>query len=481
MQKDTKGITAKKEGDFSEWYTQVLQKAELIEYTDVSGCYILRPAAYAIWEKVQAYFDKKIKDSGVKNVYFPLFIPESLLLKEEEHFKGFKAEVAWVTEAGDTKLNERLAIRPTSETIIYHTMPKWIRSYKDLPLRINQWCNVVRWEFKHGTPFLRSREFLWQEGHSAFATRQEAEKEVSEILNYYADIYENLYAVPVIKGRKSKKEKFPGAEYSLSVETFMPNGKSLQGATSHYLGQNFSDAFNIRFIDKDEKTKLVHQNSWGISTRSIGAMIIVHSDDKGLVLPPNVADNKVVIVPIILDAKEKENIIKVCHDIGRSLKEFNPVVDDRDEYTPGWKFNEWEMKGIPIRVEVGPKDIVKKQAVVVTRHDGKKSAAKIKEIRDYVKNDLDRMQKELLDKAKKFVRNNTLFVNNSKEFDKAIKDKKFVKGNWCETLNCEDEIKTKSDGAKSLVIPLDEPVVKGKKCFNCSREASVVCYFGKSY
>ncbi len=478
--KDEKGITIKKEADLSEWYTQVLQKAELIEYTDVSGCYILRPRAYAIWEKVQEFFNKKIKASGVRNAYFPLFIPESLLAKEAKHLKGFKAEVAWVTEAGDSKLNERLAVRPTSETIIYQTYARWIRSYKDLPLRLNQWCNVVRWEFKHPTPFLRTREFLWQEGHSAFAGRQEAEKETIEILNYYSEIYEKLYAIPVIKGRKSEKEKFAGAEYTLSVEAFLPNGKAIQGATSHFLGNNFAEAFNIKYLDKDEKQKLVYQNSWGISTRSIGIMVMMHSDNNGLVIPPNVAENKVVIVPILLD-KNKEKILEACEKIEKSLSEFDPILDDREDYTPGWKFNEWELKGIPVRIEIGPRDLEKKQAVLVTRHDGKKVNIKISELRDNVKKSLDRMHEELLEKSKKHLKESIVFVSNYKELDKAVKNNKLVKGNWCDTINCEEDIKAKSDGVKSLVIPLDEQVVKEKKCFNCGKEAHVVCYFGKSY
>ena len=477
---DTKGITIKKEADFSEWYTQVLQKAELIEYSDVSGCYILRPRAYAIWEKIQAYFDKKIKNSGVKNCYFPLFIPESLLAKEAKHFKGSTPEVAWVNEAGDSKLNERLAIRPTSEAIMYSAFPRWIRSYKDLPLRLNQWCNVVRWEFKHSTPFIRSREFLWQEGHSAFATKQEAEKEALEILNYYAEVYEKLCAVPVLKGKKSNKEKFAGAEYTLTVETFLPNGKAVQGATSHYLGQNFSEAFNIKFLDRDEKLKLVHQNSWGITTRSIGILIMMHSDNKGLVLPPAVADNKVVIVPILLE-KDKEKVLKTCTEVAKKLNELSPLVDDREDYTPGWKFNEWELKGIPVRIEIGPKDLDKKQAVVVTRHDGKKEAVKIDVLKDKVLRALERMQSDLLENANKHLKNSTVFVASQKDFLNALKNKKMAKGNWCNTMNCEDDIKTRSDGAKSLVIPLDEPLVKGKKCFNCGKDASAVCYFGKSY
>jgi len=478
--KDEKGITVKKEQDFSEWYSQLLQKAELIEYTDVSGCYILRPRAYVIWEKLKDYFDKKIKKSGVKNVYFPLFIPESLLRKEEGHFKGFKAEVAWVTHGGESKLNERLAVRPTSETLIHNTLPKWIRSYKDLPLRINQWCNVVRWEFKHPTPFLRSREFLWQEGHSSFANKQEAEREVLEILNYYEEVYEKLFAVPIIKGKKSNKEKFAGADYTLSVETFLPNGKAIQGATSHYLGHNFAEAFNIKFVDSDEKVRLVHQTSWGISTRSIGIMILIHSDNKGLVLPPNVADEKVVVVPI-LSEKDKEKVIKSANKIYKDLKEFNPILDDRVEYSPGWKFNEWEMKGIPIRVEIGPRDLVKKQAVIVTRHDGKKEFVKLDNLNERISRALNRMQSDLFEKAKKTINSNTVFVASYKDLEKAIKNKKLVKGNWCCSVRCEEDIKYKSEGAKSLVIPLDEPMVKGKKCFNCEKEAKSVCYFGKSY
>ncbi len=480
QKKDEKGITVKKDDDLSEWYTQLLQKADLIDYSDVSGCYILKPRSYAIWEKLQAFLDKKIKDSGAKNSYFPLFIPEHLLVKESKHFAGFTPEVAWVTETGSSKLSERLAIRPTSETIMYNSYSKWIRSHKDLPLRLNQWCNVVRWEFKHSIPFLRSREFLWQEGHSAFATKQEAEKECLEMLNYYAQAYEDLCAVPVIKGRKSKREKFAGAEYTLSIETFLPNGKGIQCATSHYLGQNFSEAFNIRFIDKDDKTKLVHQNSWGFTTRSIGIMLMMHSDDKGLIIPPNLAENKIVIVPIIIE-QEKEKILKACSDVAKNLKEFNPIIDSREDHTPGFKFNDWELKGVPIRIEIGPKDIAKDSVVVVTRHDGKKNFIKMKSLKEEIKIYLEKMQQDLFDKAKKNIKNNTVIVNNWKEAEKALKEKKLIKGIWCDTMNCEEDIKNKSEGAKSLNIPLDELEVKSKKCFNCGKEASIICYFGKSY
>jgi prolyl-tRNA synthetase len=481
MQKDEKGITVDREKDFSEWYSQLLQKAELIEYGDVSGCYILRPRAYSIWENIVAFLDGKIKASGVKNAYFPLFIPERLLTKESKHFAGFTPEVAWVTHAGNTSLAEKLAVRPTSETIMYSSYAKWIRSYKDLPLRLNQWCNVVRWEFTHPVPFLRSREFLWQEGHSAFATKAEAEKEALEMLGYYAQTYEEMLAVPVIKGRKSNKEKFAGAEYTLSVESFLPMGKGIQGATSHYLGENFSEAFEIKFLDSDEKTKLVHQNSWGFTTRSIGVMIMMHSDEKGLVVPPNVAENKVVIVPILVGDKDKEEIMEACLELSKTLKEFNPIFDDRVEYTPGWKYNEWELKGIPVRIEIGPKDLAKKQCVIVTRHDRKKEFVPIKSVKGSLKENLDRMQNDLFEKASKHMKSSIVVVKSYKELEKAIAEKKLVKAEWCETFNCEDEIKEKSGGAKSLCLPLDDQKLTSKKCFNCGKEASCIAYFGKSY
>jgi len=373
------GIRAKKEENFSEWYIQLIEKAELIEYSPVSGCIILRPTSYAIWESITQFLDKKIKEKGVQNVYFPLLIPENLLKKESKHVEGFSPEVAWVTEAGDSKLNERLAIRPTSETIMYDTFKKWIRSYRDLPLLTNQWANVVRWEFKHSIPFLRTREFLWQEGHTVFATQKESEEHALEMLEDYAKTYEELLAVPVIKGTKTDSEKFAGADITYSIETLLPNGKAIQAATSHCLGQNFSKAFDIKFIDKDEKTKYVYQNSWGFTTRSIGIMIMIHSDNKGLVLPPKVAMNKVVIIPILME-KDKERVIGRTKILKKQLEKYNPILDDRDDIKPGNKFNNYEMKGLPIRIELGPRDLEKNQAVIVRRDTGEKRSVNLDDI-----------------------------------------------------------------------------------------------------
>src|SRR3989344_2683209 len=357
--KDKKGITSEKD-DFSDWYTQILQKAELIEYTDVSGSYILRPSSYFIWEQIKDYFDKLIKEDGVKNVYFPLLIPKSNLMKEQEHIKGFTPEVAWVTKSGNTVLKEPLAIRPTSETIFYPAYSKWIRSWRDLPLRLNQWANIVRWEFKNPVPFIRSREFLWQEGHSAFETKQEAEEEVKKIQDFYEKTYKEILAIPVIKGKKTDKEKFAGADYTLTIETFLPSGKSAQSATSHLLGQNFAKAFNITYLDKSEKKQYVWQTSWGISTRSIGIAIMMHSDNKGLVLSPKVSETQVIIIPIF-DKENKKEISTKVKEMEAKLKKENirVKVDDSDS-KPGFKFNEWEMKGIPLRIEIGPKDLQKK-------------------------------------------------------------------------------------------------------------------------
>lgn len=478
-EKQETGITVSKEKDISEWYTQVLQKAELIEYSDVSGCYILRPRAYYIWEQIQTYLDQKFKKTGVKNTSFPLLIPENLLKKEAEHVQGFSPEVAWVTQTGETKLNERLAIRPTSETIMYAAYAKWIRSHKDLPLMLNQWCSVVRWEFSHPTPLLRSREFLWQEGHSAFTTKKEADKEARERLETYYDCYKEILAVPTLKGNKSEKEKFAGADYSLSLEAFLPSGKAIQACTSHHLGQHFSKPFDIGYLNQEGKRELVYQNSWGFTTRSVGTMILIHSDDKGLVLPPAVAENKAVIVPILFD-QTKEKVLKKCFELEKTLKNFHVFVDDRMEYTPGWKYNEWELKGIPLRIELGPKDLEKNQVVLVRRDTGKKEFIQIKDVKKKVEETLELMQQELFTKAEKFLQDNIQTVEKFSDFEKALKNKKIILAPWCCGKECETLIKDKTEGAKSLTIPFENKV-SGKRCFHCGKEAKSEAYFGRSY
>ncbi len=471
------GITVKKADNFSEWYTQVIQKADLIDYTKVSGALVLKPMAYATWENAQEYFNNKIKKDGVKNVYFPSLIPESLLKKESDHVEGFAPEVAWVTQSGSTKLKERLAIRPTSETIMYDSYSKWIRSWKDLPLRLNQWCNIVRWEFKNPVPFLRTREFLWQEGHTVFATKKEAEKEASRILDFYTDLFENLYAVPVLKGLKSEKEKFAGADYTLSVETLLPNGKAIQGATSHYLGQNFARVFGIKFVDEHEKMQFAHQNSWGFSTRSIGVMLAVHGDDKGLVMPPRVAPNKLVIVPIIFK-KDKDKVMKKAKEIFRKLKKYGAILDDREDYSAGWKFHEWELKGIPLRVEIGPKDISKGQVVLVRRDNNEKKVVKTISLIKEINKLLGEIQESLFEKAKKSLDSSIVNVKNLNELKKVVSEGKIGKVEWCGCKECEENIKDKTS-SKSLNSEFKEkPKVK---CFACSQNAKYVTYFGKSY
>jgi len=472
-------VTAKKSEDFSEWYTQVIQKADLIEYTDVSGCYILKPRAYSMWESIQRFMDAELRVRGVKNSYFPIFIPEHLLMKEKEHVEGFTPEVAWVTRSGNSELAEPLAIRPTSETIMYDAYSKWIRSHNDLPLLLNQWCNVVRWEFKNPVPFLRSREFLWQEGHTVYAGKKEAEKEVYDILKLYKRVFEELFAVPVFEGRKSEKEKFAGAEFTTSVETFLPSGKAIQGATSHHLGQNFSKAFNISFLDEKGETKFGWQNSWGLATRTIGIAVMMHSDDKGLVLPPKVAPTQVVVVPILFEDSKKKVLAK-CNEIKETLGGLSVEIDDRDQYKPGWKFNEWEMKGVPVRIEIGPKDLAKNQVVVVRRDNGEKVDVKVSELKSFVPELLDKIQASLLKKAKKFIKDNTVEVSTFKEFAKAIEEKKMVKAKWCGSPECEEMMKDKLKGAKSLNMPFKQPDVSGK-CTVCGGKASVVALFGRSY
>ncbi len=480
MSKDSKGLSATKD-DFSEWYTQLIQKGELIEYSPVSGCYILRPNAYFIWEQVQAYFDKLIKEDGVRNCYFPLFIPESLLTREKTHVEGFAPEVAWVDYGGNTKLGERLAVRPTSETIMYDTYSKWIKSYNDLPLRLNQWNNVVRWEFKHCTPFLRSREFLWQEGHTAFATKEEAVKEAHKILELYEQVFNEMYAVPVLLGKKSESEKFAGAEFTLSCEAFLPNGKAIQGSTSHYLGQNFAKAFNIEFLDQNQQKQLVHQNSWGITTRSIGVAILMHSDDKGLVLPPKVAAVQVVIVPILFDAT-KEAVLKKAQEMYRELKSAGVRVhfDSREQYSSGWKFNEWEMKGTPLRLEIGPKDLEKGNVMLVRRDTREKLSVPFGQVVSQVPELLNLIQASLYAKAKKFLHESIVKVETFEDAQKQLENKKMLLAPWCNGAICEEKFKEKTT-AKSLNSPFEQPSVKGKKCFMCGKDAHVWFHFGKSY
>lgn len=478
IKKQTTGLTVKKDEDFSEWYTQVIQKSDMADYSSVSGCIVYKPYSYEVWEKIQAFFNEKIKKSGVKNAYFPLLIPESLLTKEQTHVQGFAPEVAWVTHGGNTKLNERLAVRPTSETIMYDSYSKWIRSHNDLPLRINQWNSVVRWEFKHATPFLRGREFLWQEGHTVFAKKEEAEAEVLEILDYYAAIYEELLAVPVIKGRKTETEKFAGADYSTTCETWLPVKKAIQGCTSHHLGQTFAKAFDISFLDKDGKKEYGYQNSWGFTTRSLGVMIIMHGDDKGLVLPPNIAPTQAVIVPIIFDAT-KEKVLSKAKELKQELKKYSVFVDDREGYTPGWKFNEWELKGVPVRIELGPRDLENDQVVIVRRDTGIKETVKLTDVKKKIDFLMKDIQKNLYNKAKQQMDESTVRVKTKEEFLKAVEEKKWVLAPFCGDAKLEEQIKEET-GYKTNCIPFKQPKKLGK-CFWCSSEAKFEVLFGKSF
>ncbi len=478
---DTKdlGITVKKSDDFSEWYTQIILKGELIEYGPVSGCMIIRPYAYSIWESVQEFFNAEIKKMGIQNAYFPMLIPENLFQKEKDHVEGFTPEVAWVTQAGENMLPERLAIRPTSETIMYDSYKKWIRSWRDLPLRLNQWCNIVRWEFSHPVPFLRTREFLWQEGHTVFATREEAEKEVFEILDLYAKVYEELYAVAVLKGVKSEKEKFAGAVFTSSVEMMFPNGKAIQGATSHLLGQNFAKAFDISFLDKNGNKEYGWQNSWGLTTRSIGVMLGIHGDDKGIIMPPRVAPIQVVIVPIIFD-DTKDKVLKKCDDIKKELEKHHirTVIDDSD-YRPGWKFNKWEMKGVPLRIELGPKDLDSGKIKASYRYNGEKELISIEphHATEHIVKKLDDIQKKMLENSKKMLSDAIVSCDSIDDMMRIIEDKKIAYVPFCDTPSCEEFIKEKT-GAKTLNTPLNQKAEH--KCVNCGKPAKLF-YFGKSY
>jgi len=474
------GITVKKDEDMPQWYEEVCIKGELADFSTVKGCMVIRPNGYAIWQAIQDYFNKNIVEkTGARNAYFPLFIPESFFHKEAEHAKGFSPEVAWLDKevTGD---GERLAVRPTSETIMYDSYSKWIRSYRDLPLRINQWANVVRWETEATKLFLRSREFLWQEGHCVYETEEECDKETLMYINLYKNLCEELLALPVIVGKKTEKEKFAGAKYTLTIEAFMPDGKALQCGTSHNLGIGFAKAFGIKYIGKDEKKHLPWQNSWGISTRLIGAAVMTHSDDKGLVLPPKVAEVQIAIVPILFD-KTKEEVLKACKALKQKLAiKYRTHLDSREGYSPGWKFNEWELKGVPIRIELGPKDLEKNQAVVVRRDNGEKSPIKLEDIPQEIPKIIENMELDMFKKAKKIMDDSIVEAKDWNSFEKSIKDKKLVKTIFCGEPECEESIKDKSSGATSRCIPLDSKKPDGK-CVLCDKDAKVEIYFSKSY
>lgn len=478
--KNAKGITAEKD-EFSEWFSQIMLRADLADYTSVSGCIVFRPGAYAIWEKIRDETDKRFKKIGIKNVYFPLFIPEKTLNKEKVHLEGFSPEVAWVTEAGNTKLSERLAIRPTSETIMYESYSKWIRSWRDLPLKLNQWNNVVRWEFKHPVPFLRTREFLWNEGHTVYATKEEAEKEKDEIIGIYKEICEKFLALPSLIGRKSEKEKFAGAEYTISMEFYMPNGKAVQGPDFHHDGQIFAKAYDIKFLDKNEKEQYAYQNTFAITTRMLGIMFAVHSDSKGLILPPKIAPNKIVIVPILFE-ESKEKVLKKAKEIENNLKDFDVILDSREEYKPGFKFNEWELKGIPLRIEIGPKDIEKNEVILVRRDNGHKEKVKIKELEKKCREILEDIQDSLFKKADNLLKENILEAKTIGDVKKAVSGKKLAFAPLCKKRECEDTLKFESGGAKVLNIPEKQPSGLSKaKCVHCGDKADYFAYVGKSY
>ena len=463
--------------DFAQWYTDVVKKAELTDYTSVKGCMVIKPAGYAIWENIQKELDARFKATGVENVYLPMLIPESLLQKEKDHVEGFAPEVAWVTHGGLEPLQERMCIRPTSETLFCDFYSKEIQSYRDLPKVYNQWCSVMRWE-KTTRPFLRSREFLWQEGHTAHATAEEAEARTQQMLNVYADFCEEVLAMPVIRGRKTDKEKFAGAEATYTIEALMHDGKALQSGTSHNFGDGFAKAFGIQYTAKDNTLQYVHQTSWGMTTRLIGAIIMVHGDNSGLVLPPRIAPIQVMVIPI---AQHKEGVLDKAYELKSTLLDagFKVKVDDSDK-SPGWKFSEQEMKGIPVRIEIGPKDIEANQAVIVRRDTREKIVAAIPELAAKVGEVLTTMQSDMLERARKHRDSHTYDATTYEEFVKTINEKPgFVRAMWCGDQACEDKIKEDTT-ATSRCMPFKQDHI-ADTCVCCGKPAKALVYWGKAY
>ncbi len=487
--KNEQGLKSTKSGDFSDWYTEVVQRGGLADYSPVAGCMIILPNGYSIWESIQQWFDKRIKARGVRNVYFPLFIPESLLKKEADHFTGFVPEAAFVQEETDgSGVKEKFALRPTSETIICDHFAKTIRSWRDLPTRFNQWCNIVRWEIKATKLFLRTREFLWQEGHTLHETQEEAEQEVADMLAMYKELSETVLAIPVIAGKKSEKEKFAGAVYSTTIEGLMPSGRALQMGTSHYLGTNFAEGFDISFLDRKEQKALPHQTSWGISTRLIGAVAMAHGDEKGLVLPPAIAPLQVVIVPILYEDSGVK-VLALAQKVRDRLKgKFRVYLDDRDNYSPGWKYNQWELEGVPLRLEIGPKDVEKNQVVSVRRDTREKAFLALDgNIEHDIEKLLAHIQSALFQRAKAWQDEHTVHAKSLPEIKAAVEKQCWAKVPWCGSVDCETKLDELS--ASIRVIPDNwtqaSPASSGSpaavKCAMCGKPAKHVAVVGKAY
>ncbi len=473
-------IEARKSENFSEWYTQVLIRTGFVDYSEVSGCIVFKPPAYFAWQTIMNAIDAEFKEVGIEDTYFPLLIPEKLLAKESEHFEGFIPEVAWVTETGKTKLDERLAIRPTSETIMYRSFSKWIRSWRDLPLRYNQWNNVLRWEFKHPTPLIRSREFLWNEGHSVFATEEEAIAERDQVIGIYLKILKEYFAVPGIVGRKSNNEKFAGAVASYSVEHVMPDGWALQGPDHHYDGRNFSEAFDIKFLDKEGKMVYAYQNTFAISSRELAVLVATHGDDRGLVMPPKLAYVQIVIVPIY-KKDNKDRIDLFAKKVYEQLKKhFRVKLDDRDGYSPGYKYNDWEMKGVPVRLEIGEKDIANDSVMSVRRDTGEKAPIKASEVEHEIRSMMTAIHNNLYNKAAEFLKSHVHRAHTYDDFKMILEEKKgIITAPWCEGRECEVRIKEET-GAKITNIPVEQ----GKfadRCIYCGKKATCEANFARSY
>ena len=461
--------------DFAQWYTDVVKKAELCDYSSVKGCMIIKPAGYAIWELIQKQLDDRFKQTGVENVYMPMFIPESLLQREKDHVEGFAPEVAWVTQGGLEPLQEKMCVRPTSETLFCDFYKNEIQSYRDLPKVYNQWCSVVRWE-KTTRPFLRSREFLWQEGHTVHATAEDAEARTIQMLNVYADFCKDVLAMPVVKGQKTEKEKFAGAEATYTIEALMHDGKALQSGTSHNFGDGFAKAFGIQFTDKDNKLKYAHQTSWGMTTRLIGAIIMVHGDNEGLVLPPRVAPTQIMIVPI---NQKKEGVLDKAYELKDRLSNFRVKVDDTDK-SPGWKFSECEMRGIPFRIEIGPKDIENGKCVFVRRDTREKIEVALEDVEAKAAELLDTIHNDMYHRAKAHVEAHTYVATDYETFKETVENKPgFVKAMWCGEQACEDQIKADL-AATSRCMPFEQEHLSDV-CVCCGKPAKKMVYWGRAY